>query len=145
MLNRILPSSIAVILLAAFCSPGIGGAAPVDQGEAGNNAGSISASDAGAPIYPGGKPINGGLQKLTLYSRPIGTVVTFTTNDSFEKVYNFYKHALPAKTEAEKTDHDPKIGTFKYTKGDGSIIDIEIRAYPGHINYTIRDTYKIEG
>lgn len=141
MLNRILPTSLAVILLAAFCSSGIAGAALVEPGEAGGN-GSVSASDAGAPIYPGGKPINGGLQKMTLYSRPIGTAVTLSTNDSFEKVYQFYKHALPAKTVAEETDRDPKIGTFQYTKGDGSKINIEIRAYPGHTNYTITDTYK---
>jgi hypothetical protein len=142
MLRRILPTSITVIVLAAFCSRGMGGAAPVGPGESGVNAGSVSASDAGAPIYPGGKPINGGLQKITLYSRAIGTNVTFTTTDSFEKVYKFYKHALPPQTVAEETDHDPKIGTFKYTKGDGSQIDIEIRSYPGHTNYTITDTYK---
>jgi hypothetical protein len=82
-----LPTSLVVILLAAFGSRGLVGAAPVGPGEAGLNAGSVSASDAGAPIYPGGRPINGGLQKITLYSRPIGSTVTFTTTDSFEKVY----------------------------------------------------------
>ncbi len=43
-----------------------------------------------------------------------------------------------------ETDDDPvnRIGTFKYTKGNGSQIDIEIRSYPGHTNYTITDTYK---
>lgn len=144
MLRRILLTSLTVIVLAAFCSRGIGSAAPVGPGESGVNAGSVSASDAGAPIYPGGKPINGGLQKITLYSRPIGTNVTFTTTDSFEKVYKFYKHALPPKTVTEETNDDPttRIGTFKYTKGDGSQIDIEIRSYPGHTNYGITDTYK---
>jgi hypothetical protein len=144
MLRRILPTCIAAIVLAAFCSRGMGGAAPVGPGESGVNAGSVSASDAGAPIYPGGRPINGGLQKTTLYSRPIGTVVTFTTTDSFEKVYKLYRHALPSKAVTTETDadHATRIGTFQYTKGDGSQINIEIRSYPGHTNYTITDTYK---
>lgn len=137
-------TSLAVILLAAFCSRGMGDAAPVGPGESGMNAGSVSASDAGAPVYPGGKPINGGLQKITLYSRPIGTTVSFTTNDSFDKVYEFYKHALPSKAVTTETDagHATRIGTFQYTKGGGSQINIEIRSYPGHTNYTIANTYK---
>jgi hypothetical protein len=142
MLKRILAASLAAIVLAAFCSPGMAGAAPPGSGEAGLNTG--SASDAGAPIYPGGKPINGGLQKTTLYSKVIGTSVTFSTPASFEKVYSFYRHALPSKAVTTETDDDPtnRIGTFTYTKGDGSQIDIEIQSYPGHTNYTITDTYK---
>ncbi len=140
MLKRVLTVSIAIALFAAFCPPAVADA----PGEAGLDTGSVSASDAGAPIYPGGKPINGGLAKTTLYSKVIGTSVTFSTPDSFAKVYAFYKRALPPKTESTETDDDPttRIGTFTYTKGDGSRIDIEIRSYPGHTNYTISDTYK---
>jgi hypothetical protein len=135
----------AVGLACALVLPSRGAiAAPVGPGEAGVNTGSVSASDAGAPIYPGGKPINGGLQKMTLYSKPIGSNVTLSTPDSFDKVYAFYKHALPANAVASATTDDPvnRVGTFKYAKSDGSQIDIEIKSYPGHINYSITDTYK---
>ncbi len=144
MLKRILTTSLAVIVVAAFSSRGMASAVPGGPGESGLNTGAVSASEAGAPIYPGGKPINGGLQHTTLYSKVIGTSVTFTTPDSFEKVYNFYRRALPPKTVATETNDDPtrRIGTFQYTKSDGSQIDIEINSYPGHTNYTITDTYK---
>ena len=140
MVKRILVASIGIALFAAFCPS----ARADSPGEAGLDGGSVSASAAGAPVYPGGKPINGGLAKTTLYSKVIGTSVTFSTPDPFEKVYAFYKRALPPKTEASETNGDPtsRIGTFTYTKGDGSQIDIEIHAYPGHTNYTITDTYK---
>jgi hypothetical protein len=140
--------SIVVVVLALCCSFGVAGAAPA--GESGLRTGSVGAAQAGAPVYPGGKPINGGLIDLTLYSKKIGTHVTFSTNDSFEDVYKYYKHALPSNAVSSETDDDPasKIGTFKYTKGDGSQIDIEIQAFPGrpglpkHVNYSITDTYK---
>ncbi len=144
MLKRILPTAIAVIVLAALCSRGTAGVASTAPGEAGLDNGTVSASEAGAPIYPGGKPINGGLTKITNYSKPIGTVVTFTTPDSFGDVYKFYKHALPAKTVNTLLNADPhnRLATFKYTKGDGSEIHIEITEYPGHVNYSITDMYK---
>jgi len=70
--------------------------------------------------------------------------VTFTTPASFEDVYTFYRHALPPKTVTTETSDDPtnRTGTFQYTKGDGSHIDIEVKSYPGHTNYTITNTYK---
>ena len=142
MLKQFLLAAFATTVLVALCSYGAAYAAP--SGEAGVDSGSVGAAAAGAPVYPGGHPINGGLMTQTLYSKPIGTSVTFSTNDRFEKVYAFYKHAVPKNAEAEETDGDPtsRIGTFKYVKGDGSQIDIEIRAFPGHTNYTIAHTFK---
>ena len=64
--------SLAVLLMVLLCVRTAAYAAPDGPGEAGMNTGAVSASDAGAPVYPG-KPINGGLQKMTLYSKTIGT------------------------------------------------------------------------
>ena len=44
------------------------GAASAATGESGLNTGSVGAAQAGAPVYPGGKPINGGLITMTNYS-----------------------------------------------------------------------------
>ena len=142
MRTRILPVLVAAFGLAVFSSCAAAYAQPAGEADSGGS--SVSAAAAGAPVYPGGKPINGGLQKTTLYSKPIGSSVTLSTPDSFDKVYAFYKKAVPANAEAEATGSDPssRIGTFTYTKSDGSKIDIEIKAYPGHTNYTIADTYK---
>ena len=135
---------LAAVLAGALAFSGCGAIAMADDpGEAGLSHASVSAAEAGAPVYPGGKPINGGLSKTTLYSKTIGTGVTFSTPDAFEKVYAFYAHAVPPKTVAEKTDGPSnQIGSFEYTKSDGSKISIEIRAYAGHTNYTIVNTYK---
>jgi hypothetical protein len=67
MRKRALTAVVAAIVVACG-SFGIARAALVAQGEATVNA----ASDAGAPIFPGGKPINGGLQKVTQYSKVTG-------------------------------------------------------------------------
>lgn len=140
MLKRTLTASIAVMALAAFGLPAMADA----PGEAGLDTGSVSAAAAGAPVYPGGKPINGGLLKITQYSKVTGTNVTFSTPDSFDKVHDFYKHALPKNSETTEPQAGSKsrIAVFQYTKGDGSKIDIEINEYPGHTNYTVNDTYK---
>jgi hypothetical protein len=137
-------SSLAAIVLFACCSLRVTGIGLADQGESGLGTGSVGAAQAGAPVYPGGKPINGGLMTMTLYSKPTGTSVTFSTNASFDDVYKYYKRALPAKAETSESNGDPnsRIGTFSYVKGDGSKIDIEIRAFPGHVNYTIVHTFK---
>lgn len=150
MTKRTLVMALTTIVLAGFCAFGMTDAAQSDPGESGLNAGGVSAADAGAPVYPGGHPINGGLVHLTQYSKPSGTVVTFSTPDSFNDVYAYYKHALPSNAETSETTDNPtaRIGTFKDVKGDGSQIDIEIQSYPAqsgapqHTNYTITDTYK---
>ena len=70
--------------------------------------------------------------------------MTFSTPDAFAKVYAYYKGALPKSAEASETNGAPtsRIGTFKYVRADGSQIDIEIQAYPGHTNYNITHTFK---
>ncbi len=86
MMKRISLTAIAAVALVVLCSRAMVCAAPVGSGESGISSGAVSAANAGAPIYPGGKPINGGLLKITLYSKVTGTGVTFSTPDSFEKV-----------------------------------------------------------
>ena len=127
---------IGAIVLATLYSSTLVYAASNGRGEAGIS--NDSGTNPGAPIY-GGKPINGGLIKLTTYSKITGTVVTFSTPDSYEKVCAFYKHAVPKNAEVEVTS---ATATLKYKKNDGSHIDIEINKYPGHTNYTISHTYK---
>jgi len=138
MTRRTLTAAAAAIVV-AFSALGVARAMDA-QGEATVNA----AANAGAPIFPGGTPINGGLQNVTQYSKVIGTNVTYSTTKAFDDVYKFYVSALPknSETNAPQAGSTSRIATFHYAKADGSQIEIEIREYPGHTNYTITDTYK---
>ena len=64
-------------------------------------AGAVDASKLGAPLYPGAKQNEGGA--MTVAGGEGGSsVAAFTTEDSFDKVYDWYKGQMPAGSEKMK-------------------------------------------
>ncbi|MDE2481403.1 MAG: hypothetical protein KGN02_04345 [bacterium] len=71
----------------------------------------VDASTLGAPVYPGATSA-GSLSGTT--EKGTGALATYTTKDSFDKVYAFYKSKLPAGSEKMKmATGDSQMAVFQ--------------------------------
>lgn len=65
--------------------------------------GDVDAAKLGAPVYPGATKSENGTIAVT-QNNGSHSVATFTTADSFDKVYAFYKAQLPSDAEKMKVE-----------------------------------------
>lgn len=65
--------------------------------------GDVDPAKLGAPVYPGATKNEGGTIAVT-QGNGSHSVATFTTPDSFDKVYSYYKAQLPSDAEKMKVE-----------------------------------------
>jgi hypothetical protein len=77
---------------------------------AGKNA--VDPAKLGLPVYPGATADESGAMSGTS-AQGSGALVSLKTSDSFDKVYDWYKSRLPAKTQTmESTSGGTSVGSF---------------------------------
>jgi hypothetical protein len=75
-----------------------------EQGEVKYGKGAVDPASLGLPIYPGAKASDQNSVSVsgTMQGGEGGQVVMLTTDDSFDKVYDYYKSQMPAGSEKMK-------------------------------------------
>jgi len=73
------------------------------EGEVKFGKGAVDPASLGLPVYPGAKPSDQNSVSMNSTAKGEGgQMVMLTTDDSFDKVYGFYKAQMPAGTEKMK-------------------------------------------
>jgi hypothetical protein len=87
--------------------------------------GTIDASKLGVPVYPGAKPNNQGSLSVNS-AKGSAAYAGFSTDDSFDKVYQFYKSQLPPDAEKMKTSSGNSSMAMFSTKVGSDTVSVEV-------------------
>jgi len=87
--------------------------------------GTIDSSKLGVPVYPGAKPNNQGSLSVNS-ANGSAAYAGFSTDDSFDKVYQFYKSQLPADAEKMKSSSGNSSMAMFSTKVGSDTVSVEI-------------------
>jgi len=118
-------------------TPGQGTTITTDKGAV-TLGGSVDPAKLGVPIYPGATQAEGGMSVSS--ANGSGAVAQFKTNDSFDKVYDYYKSQLPS--DSEKVKVASSMVMFKVENTAGGDTVVQITAGQGFTAVTITHSLK---
>jgi hypothetical protein len=76
--------------------------------------GAVDAATLGLPVYPGAKQDENAMSMTSSTKSGSGSMILLTTDDPFDKVYEYYKSQMPAGTEKMKVaSGDTQMASFQ--------------------------------